>query len=39
MMTTLLVLNAGPASARGRAMMWTLVILLILLCVLEIANF
>ena len=39
MMATLLVLNAGPASARGRAMMWTLVILLILLCVLEIANF
>ena len=39
MMTTLLLLDAGPASARGRAMMWTLVILLVLLCVLEIANF
>ena len=39
MMATLLVLDAGPASARGRAMMWTLVILLILLCVLEIAKF
>lgn len=39
MMTALLVQDAGPASARGRAMMWTLVILLILLCVLEIANF
>jgi len=39
MMTALLVLDAGPASARGRAMMWTLVILLLLLCVLEIANF
>lgn len=39
MMATLLVLDAGPASTRGRAMMWTLVILLILLCVLEIANF
>jgi len=39
MVATLLALDAGPASARGRAMMWTLVILLILLCVLEIANF
>jgi hypothetical protein len=38
MMATLLVLDAGPASARGRAIMWTLVILLILLSVLEIAN-
>jgi len=38
-MSTLLVLGAGPASARGRAVMWTLVILLILLCALEIANF
>jgi hypothetical protein len=39
MMAALLLLDAGPASARGRAVMWTLVILLILLCVLEIANF
>ncbi len=39
MMVTLLVLDAGPVSVRGRAMMWTLVILLILLCVLEIVNF
>ena len=38
MMATLLVLDAGPASARGRAIMWTLVILLILLSILEIAN-
>jgi hypothetical protein len=39
MIAALLVLDAGPASARGRAVTWTLVILLILLCVLEIANF
>jgi hypothetical protein len=39
MMAALLVLDAGPASTRGRAVMWTLVILLILLCVLEIVNF
>ena len=37
-MTTLLVLDAGPPSARGRAAMWMLVLLLILLSILEIAN-
>lgn len=37
-MTTLLVLEAGPPSVRGRATMWMLVLLLILLSILEIAN-
>jgi hypothetical protein len=38
MMGTLLVLEAGPPSARGRAVMWTIVVLLVWLSVLEIAN-
>jgi len=38
MMSALLVLEAGPPSARGRAVMWALVILLVWLSVLEIAN-
>lgn len=38
MMSALLVLQAGPPSARGRAVMWALVILLVWLSVLEIVN-
>jgi hypothetical protein len=37
-MATLLALDAGPQSARGRAAMWALVVLLTLLGILEIAN-
>jgi len=37
-MAAMLVLDAGPPSARGRVAMGTLVVLLVLLSVLEIAN-
>lgn len=38
MLGTLLVLEAGPPTARGRAIAWALVVLLVWLSVLEIAN-
>ena len=34
----LLALEAGPSSARGRAVLWALVVVLVSLSVLEIAN-
>jgi hypothetical protein len=37
-MASLLVLEAGPQSLRGRAMMWVVVLALLLLSVLEFAN-
>jgi hypothetical protein len=38
MMGSLLALEAGPASTRGRAVVWALVVLLVFLSVLEIIN-
>jgi hypothetical protein len=38
MMAAMLVLEAGPPSARGRALMWALIVLLLWLCALEFAN-
>jgi hypothetical protein len=38
MMAAMLVLEAGPPSARGRAFMWALIVLLLWVSVLEFAN-
>ena len=38
MLGTLMVLDAGPPTARGRAIVWGLVVVLVWLSVLEIAN-
>lgn len=37
-MVALLALDAGPPARRGRAAMWSIVVLLIVLSILEIAN-
>jgi hypothetical protein len=38
MLTAVLVFEAGPVSARGRVVMWALVVVLAWLCALELAN-
>ncbi len=38
MMVAMLLLEAGPPSARGRALMWALIVLLLWLSALEFAN-